>query len=265
MDKEPLFYKNETFLLEEEKQVLETNFLDSKLSSPLILGSGTLIERFENIQPFIDSGVGAIVPRTTRLIKTREKHPSPHLYQDGKEGNQIMINCEWTGPDINYWKPYLEHLSKTGKMIMSVSGRDIDSCFEVCETLDNYKFPLIEINIGCPHSNNTYGWINRSSKHISELLTRIKNSSIKTKVGIKLSHSDSIIELSRVAKDYGADCIIAINSFGPVLDFDISNGSPESIVGIKGALGGLSGSHLFNIALTDVAMISKEVKIPVIA
>jgi len=58
--------------------------------------------------------------------------------------------------------------------------------------------------------------------------------------------------------------IVAINTVGPVFDFDISSGMPKSVVGIEGAKGGLSGSPIFHTALTDVATISSQVQIPVI-
>lgn len=63
-----------------------------------------------------------------------------------------------------------------------------------------------------------------------------------------------------------ADGIVALNSYGPLLDFDIdNNGAPRSVLGISGAKGGMSGAPLFHIALTDVAEITRQVGIPVIA
>lgn len=102
---------------------LEVDLLGSKIPSPLILGSGTLVEKFDQIQPFLDGGAGAIVPRTTRKIMERQVHPSPHLYQAGKRGNEMMLNAEWTGAAIEYWFPSLEKMAQMKQVIMSVSGR----------------------------------------------------------------------------------------------------------------------------------------------
>ena len=237
-----------------------------KLSSPLILGSGTLVEKYEEVAPFLQAGTGAVIPRTTRKVMERTKHPSPHLYQEGRRGQELMLNAEWTGAAIDYWRPYLERLAQTGRVIMSVSGRDIPGCTEVCKELDRFSFPLLEINVSCAHSNSVHGYITRNGQHIQTLIKSLKDAGVTTPIAIKLGHSDLIVELSNIAKEAGADAIVAINSLGPVLDFEIGPGGvPERILGIAGSKGGLTGSPLFHIALTDVAEIQKQVKIPVIA
>lgn len=243
---------------------LEIQLLNSKLSSPLILGSGTLVEKVEDIYPFLKTTIGAIVPRTTRIEMIRKIHPSPHLYQFGNSGSEMMLNAEWTGAAIGYWIPYLEKMSNTNKIIMSISGRDIEGCVKVCKTLDKYNFPMLEINLSCAHSNNVHGFITRNSEHIESIVRRLKDR-IKTPIGIKLGHSDFIVELAGVAKKAGADAIVAVNTFGPIFDFKIDDDLKiRPVVGIQNAKGGLSGGLLFNIALTDIADISNQVKIPVI-
>jgi|GEM_PF-89326 len=243
---------------------LHVDLFSHRLDSPLILGSGTLVERYEQIEPFTRVGVGAVVPRTTRAIMVRKSQPSPCLFQTGSKNNEMMLNAEWTGADISYWRHYLEQMAAGGKVIMSVSGRDIDGCVAVCKELDSYGFPLLEINVGCSHSNSIHGWITRNEEHVRRLVGSIKDAGVITPIGIKFSHSDFIVEMASAAKEAGIDCIVAINTFGPLLDFDISKGTPQRVLGIQGSMGGMSGSPLFNIALTDVARIVKEVDIPVI-
>jgi len=249
-----------------QQQRLAVELFGSNLPSPLILGSGTLAESFEQIQPFLDEGAGAVVPRTTRKFMERRVHPSPHLYQTGSRRNEVMLNAEWTGADISYWRNYLEEMSATGQVIMSVSGRDVEGCLDVARELDPFHFPYLEVNISCSHSNSVHGFINRNSEHISSLVNTLKQGGISTPIAIKMGHSDFIVELADVAKRSGADAIVALNSFGPVFDFDIDEtASPNSILGIKGALGGMTGASLFHIALTDVARIKSELGMKVIA
>lgn len=148
---------------------------------------------------------------------------------------------------------------------MSVSGRDVEGCIEVCKTLDPHRFPMIEVNISCAHSNSVHGFITRNGDHIKQVVDGIKSAGVETPIGIKLGHSDYIVELSQIAKDAGADAIIALNSYGPLLDFNVGHGGvAEPVLGIEGAKGGMSGAPLFNIALTDVAEIRSQVGIPVI-
>jgi len=249
----------------EHSSRLNVDLLGTTLPSPLILGSGTLVERAEEIEPFLKAGAGAVVPRSTRKEMTRKIHPSPHLYQTGRRGNEMMLNAEWTGAGIKYWEPHLTEVSQSRRVIMSVSGRDVEGCIDVCKTLDPYNFPMIEVNISCAHSNSVHGFITRNGDHIRQVVDGIKSVGVETPIGIKLGHSDYIVELSQIAKDAGADAIVALNTFGPLLEFNVGKGGvPKPVLGIEGAAGGMSGALLFNIALTDVAQIRSQVGIPVI-
>ncbi len=242
---------------------MRTSFLGKTFSSPLVIASGQLTENITQIEEFIKAGAGAVVPRTTRLEMIRKKHPSPNLYQR----NDSFINSQWTGNDIEYWKKHFDYLKENSeKIIMSVSGRNIKDCVKVCKELDFLGFPAFEINISCAASSGVHGQITKNINFVTDIVKNIKDSGVNTPISLKLGHSDGILEIANAAKEAGTDAITAINTFGPVFDFAISsNGKPKRILGIEGAKGGLSGSALFNIALTDVAEISRQVKVPVIA
>jgi len=247
-------------------KTLVSEFLGTMYRSPLIVASGTLIENVEQIEPFLDSGAGAVIPRTTRLHQERTVHPSPHLYIDGARSNANMLNAEWTGSDISYWRPYLREMADNGQTIMAVSGRDIEGCVEVCKEIDDFDFPYIEINVGCGVTNGVIGYITRDEEHIKRLVGSIKEEGVKTPIAIKLGHSDYIVPLSAIAQEEGVDAIVAVNTFGPVFDFAIKkDGTARSVMGVDGGRGGLSGNSLFHTALTDVATISHELGIPVAA
>lgn len=244
---------------------LTSEVLGQKFSNPIFLGSGSLDETVEKVRKFLATDVGAVVPRTTRLVYApgRDRHPSPHL--DIQQKDRAMRNAEWTGFPIDYWRPYLDEIVKEKRVIMSVSGRDVKGCAQVCKELDSYKFPFFEINISCAHSNETNGFITRNGDHIKSVIHEIKDIGVKTPVAIKLGHSDYIVRLAQIAEEAGADGIVAINTYGPVLDFDVTSGKPELTLGISGGKGGLSGKPIFSIALTDVADLSRHLTIPIIA
>ena len=249
-----------------DQNILEIELFNQKIQSPFILGSGTLVERYEQIQPYLDAGIGMVIPRTTRKTMHRRTHPVPHLYQAGTRKYPLMINSEWTGADIEYWRPYLAELAGKGSVVMSISGRDIDDCVEVCQQLDQYPgWSFYEINVSCAHSNSVHGMITRDKNHIQTLMTRLKQAGIKTPIALKFGHSDQIVDLCCIAEQAGADAVVLLNTYGPVFDFAISeDGKPEPVVGIKGGKGGLSGAPLFHIALTDIAMVHRAIKIPII-
>lgn len=243
---------------------LSCKILGTKFSNPIWLGSGSLVEDYSKVKIFLDTKTGALVPRTTRLKYEpgRRRHPSRHLQLNINDG--WIRNCEWTGNIINYWLPYLEELAKTERVIMSVSGRNIDDCLKVCQTLDNFNFPLLEINVSCAHSNEAHGFITRSKSHIIKLIGALKEK-IDTPIALKLGHSDFIVDLAKAAEGAGVDAIVTINTLGPVLDFDVESGKPELTLGINSGKGGLSGRMIFHTALTDVAELAKVLKIPIIA
>lgn len=237
-----------------------------KLVSPVLLGSGTLIEKFEDILPYVEAGIGGVVPRTTRKTLRRETHPVPHLYQTDRRKFANLINAEWTGASIEYWRPYLEEMSASEKVVMSISGRDIDECVEVCRELDRYEGWLyFEINVSCAHSNNVHGYINKDKIHVEELCAKLKASGLRTPIAIKFGHSEYLLELAKIVEKCGIDGIVLLNTYGPVFDFSIDKGRPEAAVGIEGSMGGLSGAAIFNIALTDVARIRSETKLEIVA
>ena len=245
---------------------LKIDLFARTFKSPLILGSGTLIERYEQIQPYLDAGIGLVVPRTTRQKLHRRTHPVPHLYQTGTRKYPIMINAEWTGADIEYWRPYLSDMARLGSVVISISGRNIEECAAVCLELEHYSgWCFYEINVSCAHSNSVHGMITRSHEHIRELMRALKNANIKTPIVLKFGHSDHIVELAVTAEQSGANGIVLLNTYGPVFDFTInSKGLPEAVVGISGGRGGLSGASLFHIALTDIALVRRAVSIPII-
>lgn len=244
---------------------LSTTIAGQYFENPVWLGSGTLGETMPRVRSLLSSDAGAIIPRTTRLryAEGRETNPSPHL--DIQMETQAMRNAEWTGATIEYWRPYLSELQESHHIVMSVSGRNIPECVTVCKELDSYHFPLLEINISCAHSNDIHGFITKNSDHIQRVVSEIKDAGVITPIAIKLGHSDHIVQLAQVAEKAGADAITAINTYGPVLDFDITDGKPELTLGISGGKGGLSGKPIFLIALTDVADLARHIQIPIIA
>lgn len=247
------------------KKTLGMELFGRRVESPVLLGSGTLIEKYEDIAPYVDAGIGGVVPRTTRKTLKRATHPVPHLYQTDKRKHANLINAEWTGASIDYWRPYLETMSSSAKVVMSVSGRDIDDCIEVCRELDRYDGWLyLEINVSCAHSNNVHGYINKDKSHVEELCSKLKACALKTPIAIKFGHSEHLLELAKTVEKSGIGGIVLLNTYGPVFDFSIEKGRPEAVVGIEGGMGGLSGSAIFNIALSDVAMIRRETNLEIV-
>lgn len=80
---------------------------------------------------------------------------------------------------------------------------------------------------------------------------------------VKLSpHGHDLADAARLAVEAGADAIVAINSFGPVLSLDIETAMPR--LGGPNGFGWLSGPALKPLAVRCVRDVARAVEIPVI-
>lgn len=246
---------------------LSVDLFGKTLRNPLILGSGTLVERPEQIAPYVNGGAALVVPRTTRAIMKRTHHPVPHLWQEGRRADPNFFNCEWTGADIAFWRPTLASHIESGDVVMSVSGRDIDDCVAVCRELDEYgRWPYIEVNVSCAHSNFAHGAINSDVEHVKRLVGRLTALDIQSPVLLKLGYSAALMDMCLTAQTEGIDGLVLLNTFGPVFHFDIdSYGRPVRTSGLSGSMSGLSGAPLFPIALDAVAHACRETNVPIVA
>lgn len=246
---------------------LSVELYGKTLKNPLILGSGTLVERPEQIAPYVAGGAALVVPRTTRANMKRKHHPIPHLWQEGRRADPNFFNCEWTGADIAFWRPTLEDHIASGDVVMSVSGRDIDDCIAVCRELDGYgRWPYLEVNVSCAHSNFAHGAINADVEHIKNLVGKLTALGLQSPVLLKLGYSAALMEMCKAARNEGIDGVVLLNTFGPVFHFDIdSYGQPVRTSGLSGSMSGLSGAPLFPVALDAVAHVHHETNLPIIA
>jgi dihydroorotate dehydrogenase subfamily 1 len=92
---------------------------------------------------------------------------------------------------------------------------------------------------------------------------RAARAALDVPVFVKLSpHGQEMAEAARHAQAAGADGIVAINSFGPVLSLDIESGMPR--LGGAAGYGWLSGPALKPLAVRCVRDIARAVDLPVI-
>jgi dihydroorotate dehydrogenase (fumarate) len=232
-----------------------------RLDHPFLLGSGGLGESAGTLAPF-QRTAAAVVTRTLRrhTVAERRAFPRPHLALGPRR--QWMLNCEWGNlQPFDYWQGTgLPAVRRSGPVIVSVSGRDIDDCVDTCRRLDG-QAPLFEINVSCSHAGALYGRLTDDAGHISRLLDRLK-AAVTTPVMVKLGWSPVLGAVARAAAEAGADAVATTNSIGPGLDLDVHTGRPR--LGAAGGIGGLSGRSIFPIALECVHQVVEAVDVPVV-
>ncbi|MFA6177876.1 MAG: 4Fe-4S binding protein [Candidatus Paceibacterota bacterium] len=242
---------------------LETQVGNLKLQTPLLLASGYITETpefFLRAQPY---GCSGIVTRSLKqhVPAERSRITSPRYAVFDKDS---MLNCEW-GNERPWtdWRDYGVHqVKETGcPIIISLSGRDLDSCCYLIRTLDEIGVDAFEINISCSHSGALYGNLNVDALHLEQLMKKVRGTTT-TPIWIKLSYSNLLIPMAKIAEELGANAIVCTNSIGPGMLIDTKTAKPK--LGIKGGGGGMTGKAIFPIALWCVHQLSENLSIPVV-
>lgn len=249
--------------------MLRTKVGTVELSSPLLLASGHITEtsdfyvKTNQLWPVELSCAGMVTRSLKEVVPLeRAQTPAPRyaVFDDGKS----MLNCEW-GNSVpwQYWRDYgVENVKKIdGRIIISLSGRDITGCARLIEVFDRVKVDAFEINISCSHSGALHGNLNVDAQHLLELMRKIRPLT-KIPIWIKLSFSSSLVYMARMAESLGADAIVCTNSIGPGLLIDTESGLPK--LGIKDGAGGVTGRAIFPIALNCVYKLAHTIDIPIV-
>lgn len=241
---------------------LSTTVGTVSLKTPLLLASGHITETAAFYLK--TEGCAGIVTRSLKENPPPERKntPSPRyvVFDDGHS----MLNCEW-GNSIpwTYWKdqgvPAVREAN--GVIIVSLSGRDIDSCCGLIQEFDKLKVDAYEINVSCSHSGAIHGNLNIDFGHMEELLAKIRPLT-KTPIWIKLSYSSFLTDMAILAEKLGADAIVCTNSIGPGMFIDTKTATPK--LGIMGGAGGVTGRAIFPIALNCVYKLAQTVNIPIV-
>lgn len=231
--------------------------------TPLLLGSGYITETprfFLGAKPF---GCASMVTRTLKVDvpPERSRVPVPRYVVPSP---QMMLNCEWGNekPWTSWRDGWVEEVRASGSpIIVSMSGRDLESCLQLIRVFDQLSTDAYEVNISCSHSGALHGNLNVDVEYLQKVLPRLRQAT-RTPLWVKLSYSTVVVEMAQEAERQGADAIVCTNSIGPGLFLDVESTKPK--LGIKGGAGGLTGFAIFPIALRCVYEISQAVRIPVV-
>ena len=240
----------------------ETAVGSVKLDTPLLLASGYITETPEFFLKAKAFGCAAMVTRSLKqhVPQERSRIPVPRYVVEGN----MMLNAEWGNErPWTEWRDYgVAAVKATGSpIIVSLSGRDIESCTTLIQAFDPLGVDAYEINISCSHSGALHGNLNVDVEHLRLVLTSVRKLTT-TPIWIKLSYSSLLLQMAAEAERLGADAIVCTNSIGPGMIIDTTSGKPK--LGIKGGAGGMTGPAIFPIALQCVYQLAETVKIPIV-
>lgn len=243
--------------------MFETQVGTLRLSSPLLLASGYITETPDFFLEAQRYGCAAMVTRSLKehVPPERQRIPVPRY---AVRGTQTMLNAEWGNE-----RPWTEWRDKEVKrvhdagapLILSLSGRDIESCLSLIRAFDAVGVDAYEINVSCSHSGSLHGDLNTNLDHLRMLMISVR-ASTNTPIWIKLSYSTMLIPMAKLAEELGADAIVCTNSIGPGLLIDPLTGRPQ--LGTSNGAGGVTGPAIFPIALRCVFELCQTLRIPVV-
>ena len=242
---------------------LETRVGSMNLQTPLLLASGYITETPEFFLRARPYGCSGMVTRSLKqhIPPERSKITAPRYAVFDKDS---MLNCEWGNEKP--WTDWQDHgirqVKDTGcPIIISLSGRNLDSCCYLIHAFDEMDVDAYEINISCSHSGALHGNLNVDALHLEQLMKKVR-SVTTTPIWVKLSYSSLFIGMAQRAEELGADAIVCTNSIGPGMLIDTKTAKPK--LGIKDGGGGVTGKAIFPIALWCVHQLSETLSIPVV-
>lgn len=270
----------------------EIQGIHGTLSSCIMNASGALCTSTDELSDLFLSHSGAVISKSCTLLP-REGNPFPRyyatMYAGGKEVGfpniQMLETINSTGLanyGYQYYNPHTNHkladVIKTGNVkpyIVSVCGLTLDDNITIIKNFSEYQMPDgkytdiisdrisgIELNMSCPNVGNK-GQICYDLEGSENLLRKIIDSDILNPdigFGLKLSPYLDTVKLGEMADLISTipmiDWTTCINSLGNGLIIDPI--SDRHVIKPRNGLGGIGGSVIKSIALSNVYQFCKE-------
>jgi len=221
-----------------------------------MLASGILGLSAESLSNIVMAGAGAIVTKSVGL-KPRNGYANPTIVQT----SYGLINAMGLpNPGITEFIKEIHEAKSFGvPVIVSVYGFSAEEYATVAKKAVNAGANAVELNVSCPHVEETGSEIGQNPKILAEVVRKVK-ASVENPVFVKLSPNvTNMTETAEVAVKAGADALTAINT---VKAMAIDTETTVPILSNK--TGGLSGPAIKPIAIRCVYEIYERVKVPII-
>jgi dihydroorotate dehydrogenase (NAD+) catalytic subunit len=210
-----------------------------------------------SFQRIAEGGAGAVVTKSIGL-EAREGYSNPTVVQ---VKNGLLNAMGLPNPGI---ANYVHEISKTKKtlnipIIVSVYGFSVEEYGITAKKADVAGADAIEINVSCPHVNNTGSEIGQNLEILSQVVKKVKSAVTKSVI-VKLSPNvTDIVSTAKAAIDAGADAITATNTIRAIA-IDIETEKPV----LSNIFGGLSGPAIKPITLRCVYELYEHLNAPII-
>jgi dihydroorotate dehydrogenase (NAD+) catalytic subunit len=235
---------------------LRVDLAGLRLANPTMLASGILGLSAESLSNIVMGGAGAIVTKSVGS-KPRNGYANPTIVQTSCG----LINAMGLpNPGINEFVKEIREAKSFGvPVVVSVYGFSAEEYATVTKKAVDAGADAAELNVSCPHVEETGVEIGQNSEILAEVVRKVK-AVVEKPVFVKLSPNvANIAETAEVAVKAGADALTAINT---VKAMAIDTETTVPILSNK--IGGLSGPAIKPIAVRCVYEIYERVKAPII-
>lgn len=227
------------------------------LDNPAILASGVLGYTPQSLLRVVKAGAGAVVTKSVG-VQSRGGYPNPTIVQ-ADSGFLNAMGLPNPGIDVYANEIRFAKTILRVPLIVSVFGYTAEEYAAVAKKAVEAGADAVELNVSCPHVQQTGAEIGQNPKLLSEVVKAVKDA-VKKPVIVKLSPNvTDITELASTAVKAGADALTAINTVkAMVID-------PETAMPIlSNRIGGLSGPAIKPIALRCVYELFEKKHVPII-
>jgi len=241
-----------------KNESLTTSIAGIPLVNPLMNASGCWCTSAVELNDIRDSNSSVVVSKSGTLL-ARVGNPEPRLYWDNK-GSINAMGLPNFGYD--YYTEYGTTLNKP--FIQSIHPFNPEQLEQMLETISatgfsDTKTPIIELNISCPNligASSGINWI-----YYSDMMSCMHKFSEKIIWGLKtppLYESKDFEQMGSFVNMFGAKFVTCVNSIPNGMILDPATLKPR--IYPKGGLGGIGGSYIKPIALSNVYQYYKEFK-----
>lgn len=228
-------------------ELLQTDFCDISMASPIVLLSGCVGfgEEYTRVEGFSNRDVGAVVLKGT--TGDARLGNEPHRVYETPEGMLNAIGLQNPGVDavVEDILPGLD-FSET-RFFANVSGSTIDEYERVTRRFDDSDIDAIEINISCPNVKEGGVQFGNDPEMSARVVAACRAQTSKPIITKLSPNQTDIQESARLCIEAGTDGFAVINT---VMGMAIDPYTRRPVIG--NVRGGLSGPAIKPIALFKV-------------
>ena len=217
--------------------------------NPVLTAAGPNVRNGEMMLKAFEGGAGGVVAKTVSVRPARDTRPTIR-----KTVCRGLVNCEtWSELPFEAMLEEYRKVKDAGiPLIVSIGYTPKDM---------RQLGPIIEREVEPDAIEFSTHYSGRSVEPLVEVAKALRES-VNLPIWMKISPNLPDIEELAVKASPFVDAFVAINSYGPVLDFDVETGEP--ILGSEYGQGWLSGQAILPIALRIVHQVTSVQAKPVI-